>query len=98
MPDAVGRYIEEVTMSTLNVTNPTKGVAQVLGRIPASKSRTRPAKATHFADAVARNGNSGRGEQFSTVQKAKARHPTKSMREILDERAFIYSEFCKSRR
>ena len=85
-------------MSTLNVTNPTKGAAQFLGRNLASKSRKAPARATHFADAIAPSGTRGLAERFSTVQKAKARQPTKSMREILDESACIYSEFCKSRR
>ena len=94
----MGRYIEEVTMSTPNVTNPTKGAAQVLGRKPTSESRTPPARATHFAEAMAPSGTRGLAGRFSTVQKAKARQPTKSMREILDERACIYSEFCKSRR
>jgi hypothetical protein len=94
----VGRYIEEVTMSTPNVTNPTKGAAQVLGRKPASKSRTSPARATHFADAIAPDGTRRLADPSSTVKKAKARQPTKSMREILDESARIYSDFCKSRR
>jgi hypothetical protein len=31
-------------------------------------------------------------------KRAEARASTKSMREILDERAHIYSEFCKARR
>ena len=94
----MGRYIEEVTMSTPNVTNPTKGAAQVLGRKPTSESRTPPARATHFADAIAPDCTRGRADPISTVKKAKARQPTKSMREILDESASIYSEFCKSRR
>ena len=94
----MGRYIEEVTMSTPNVTNPTKGAAHVPGRDLASDVRTPPARARQFADAIAPDGNRGLADQFSTVKKAKATQPTKSMRDILDERARIYSAFCKSRR
>ncbi len=32
------------------------------------------------------------------MKRAKVRPPQKSMREILDERARVYSRFCKARR
>jgi hypothetical protein len=89
---------EEVTMNTPNVTNPTKDGAQVLGRNPASESRTPPARAMHLADAIAPGSTRRLADRSSTVKKVKAYQPTRSMREILDESAHIYSEFCKSRR
>jgi hypothetical protein len=93
----VGRYIEEATMSTLNVTNPTKGAAKVLSWHPASEHRTPRARATHIADAIAPDSTRRVAVPSSRVQKQKAGRPPKAMREILDESAEIYSKFCKSR-
>ena len=57
-----------------------------------------PARATRGADAIAPDATRGLVGPLSTVKKVKARQPTKSMHELLDERARIYSHFCKSRR
>jgi hypothetical protein len=85
-------------MSTLKVTNPTKGAAKVLGRHPAPEHRTPSARARHIADAIAPDGTRRVAVPSPRAQKQKARRSTKAMREILDESADIYSEFCESRR
>jgi hypothetical protein len=92
------RYIEEVTMRTLKVTKPTKGAAKFLGRHPASEHRMPRARATHIADAITPDGTRRVAVPSSRVEEQKTRRSTKAMREILDETADIYSEFCESRR
>jgi hypothetical protein len=93
-----GRHIEEVTMNTLKVTNPTKGAAKFLGRDPASKHSMSGARATHIADATAPDGSRRVVVPASRVEERKVRRSPKAMGEILDETAEIYSEFCESRR
>lgn len=75
----------------------TLSTAKVLGRHLPSERRASRAKASRIADAIAPVGIRGLAAPSSKMQKKKARPLTKSMREILDKSADIYSDFCKSR-